>query len=302
MSKIVSQPLNHKNDKDAKLVQLKLMDRYRYRFQHIASSIVGDLNHNKLNAFWELRNSNAGDFVTPLLLKRYGFTPVHSYPQETLVFSCGSLMEKVPKDFSGFILGTGFMYRDSIRSIDKARILAVRGELTRNKIGAPKDTILGDPGLLVSRFLSRRQKKDYKLGIVPHFIDKKDKRIDRICEKHNRDVLLIDIQRRPIEVLQNIDKCEYILSSSLHGLVFADSLDIPNVWIVLSGRVSGEGFKFYDYNSALGKDQSPVIVTGDETLSDFIKQAIAPSSSTVEDVKTRLDHVFCLLREEVLHY
>jgi pyruvyltransferase len=277
------------------------MNKYGYQLQHVAASFVGGLRHNKIKAFWEIRYSNSGDFVTPMLLKRYGFTPVHSYPQDALIFSCGSLLEKVPADFSGYILGTGFMYRDSIRSFDKARILAVRGELTRNKIGAPKDIVLGDPGLLVSQFLSSRQKKQYKLGIIPHYVDKKDPRIGRICEKYNRDVLFIDIQSDLLDVVRNIDKCELILSSSLHGLVFADSLGIPNVWMILSDRVSGEGFKFHDHNSALGKSQDPVFVTGDETLSDFMMRASVPSSSTVEELKNKLDHAFCLLREEVLH-
>ena len=277
------------------------MNRYNYQLQHTAASIVGELNHNKIKAFWEIRYSNPGDLVTPMLLKRYGFTPVHSYPQEAVIFSCGSLLEKVPLDFSGFILGTGFMYRESIRSFDQARILAIRGELSRNKIGAPKDTVLGDPGLLVARFLSKRQKKRYTLGIIPHYVDKKDIRISKLREKYTREVLFIDIQSDPVEVLRNIDKCEFILSSSLHGLVFADSLGIPNIWMILSERVSGGGFKFYDYNSALGKDQKPVAISGDETLSDLIMQANAPANSTVEALTNKLDHAFCLLREEVLH-
>jgi pyruvyltransferase len=301
MPSIISRISNQKDKKNGKAPQSRLMNKYRYRLQHIASSIVGDFYHNKINACWEIRNLNAGDFITPMLLRRYGFTPVHGYPQEALVFSCGSLMEKVPADFSGFILGTGFMYHDSIRSFDKARILAVRGELTRNKIGAPKDTVLGDPGLLVSRFLTIRQKKRYKLGIIPHYVDKEDKRIGRICQNYNRDVLFINIQSDPLDVVQNIDKCELILSSSLHGLVFADSLGIPNIWMVLSDQVSGKGFKFRDYNSALGKDQDPVSVAGDETLSDFMARASMPSGSTVKELKNKLDHAFCLLREEVLH-
>ena len=277
------------------------MNKYQYRLTHIASSIVGNLYRNKIEAFWEIRYSNSGDLVTPMLLKQYGFTPVHCYPQEAAFFSCGSLLEKVPQDFSGFILGTGFMYRDSTSVFKKARIFALRGELSREKVGAPKGTILGDPGLLVARFLSRRQRKHYQLGIVPHYVDKKDGRIGRICEKYNREVLFIDIQKHPIEVLQNIDKCETIVSSSLHGLVFADSLDIPNVWVVLSDRVSGEGFKFHDYNSALGKNQSPVSITGDEAPSDFITQATAPSHLAVEETKNKLDQAFCQIKEELLH-
>jgi pyruvyltransferase len=281
-------------------IRVRTLDYYLYRLRRIASSTFGEMNHNGINAFWELRFSNSGDLITPVLLKFYGFTPVHSYPNEASLFSCGSIMEKVPQSFSGYILGTGFMYRDSIRSLTQARILALRGELTREKIGASKDTVLGDPGLLVSRFLRKRQKKQFKLGIIPHFVDKKDECIRKFSLAYPRDVLVIDIQGHPLDVLKNVDKCDYIVSSSLHGLVFADSLEIPNAWVTLSDRVSGKGFKFYDYNSALGKIQEPLIMTGSETPADFIKVACLPSNPTVEALKDKLDNAFRLLRTEVL--
>ncbi len=276
------------------------MNKVQYRLHLIAASFIGDVSRNKIEAYWYIKERNSGDLVTPMLLKRFGFTPVHSYPGDAKVFSCGSLLEKVPAGFSGFILGTGFMHGDSVRTFDKARILAVRGELTRNNIGAPTDTILGDPGLLVSRFLTSRQKKQYALGIVPHYVDKKDIRIYKFCKKYSKEVLFIDVQHDPLSVLRKIDQCDFILSSSLHGLVFADSLGIPNTWMILSGRVSGKGFKFYDYNSALKKDQNPVNVSGDEKLSDLVAQANIPPSLIVEEVKNNLDYAYRLLRTEVL--
>ena len=43
-----------------------------------------------------------------------------------------------------------------------------------------------------------------------------------------------------------------VLSSSLHGLVAADSFGVPNRHIVLSHKPKGDGFKFDDYYSAYG--------------------------------------------------
>jgi len=277
------------------------MNKIAYKFHLATATFIGDLFENRVEVYWYIKEKNSGDLVTPMLLKRYGFTPVHSYPREAKVFSCGSLLEKVPEDFSGFILGTGFMHGDSVRSFDKARILAVRGELTRNHVGAPKDTILGDPGLLVSRFFTRRQKKRYTLGVVPHYVDKKDVCIHTFCKRYSKEVLFIDIQQDPLTVLQKIDKCEFILSSSLHGLVFADSLDIPNIWMTLSGQVSGKGFKFYDYNSALKKKQNPVRILGDEKLSDLLAQACTPPSSLIVEIQNNLDRAYRVLRTEALH-
>ena len=276
------------------------MKNTEYKLRHIAASFIGNVSRNKVEAYWYIKEKNFGDLVTPMLLKRYGFTPVHSYPNEAKVFSCGSLLEKVPADFTGIILGTGFMHADSTRSLRQARILAVRGELTRNNLGAPRETVLGDPGLLVARFLTGRRKKRYTLGVVPHYVDKKDKRIRKFCEKYSHEVLFIDVQRDPLAVLRQIDQCNFILSSSLHGLVFADSLGIPNVWMVLSDQVRGKGFKFHDYNSALMKKQNPVYVSGDEKPSDFIAQASLASSSFVEEIKNNLDQAYCQLRSELL--
>ena len=131
------------------------MNKVNYKLHSISAALIGNVSGNRADAYWYIKEKNAGDLITPMLLKRYGFTPVHSYPAEAKIFSCGSLLEKIPAGFSGFIVGTGFMHGDSVRAFDKARILAVRGELTWNNIGAPADTVLGDPGLLVSKFLTK---------------------------------------------------------------------------------------------------------------------------------------------------
>jgi pyruvyltransferase len=58
-------------------------------------------------------------------------------------------------------------------------------------------------------------------------------------------------------VLTEIAQCRCILSSSLHGLIAADSFHIPNLHIVFSDRPLGDGYKFDDYYSAYGVQHSP---------------------------------------------
>jgi pyruvyltransferase len=275
------------------------MNRYIYRFQHIAASITGSVSHKpKIEACWANKEMNAGDLVTPILLKRYGFTPVFSYRNEAELFSCGSLLDKVSENFSGYLLGTGLMHGDVVKSFPNAKILAVRGELTRNNIGAPKDTILGDPGLLVSNYMTKRHEKKYVLGIIPHYTDKKDTRLHNLIRRHRKAILFIEIQANPLAVLKKIDQCEYILSSSLHGLVFADSLGVPNVWTILSGQVKGKGFKFHDYGSALKWKRDPVLISGNEKLAELVAQTSLPPLSVIEDTKNNLDYAYRLLKQE----
>ena len=275
------------------------MNRYVYRLNHIAGSVIGKVFAKpKIEACWANKELNAGDLVTPMLLKRYGFTPVFSYRNEAVLFSCGSLLDKVPEDFSGFVLGTGLMRGDVIKSLPNAKILAVRGELTRDNIHAPKDTILGDPGLLVAKFLTKRHEKSFVLGVIPHITDKQDLRVQNLIRRHQKEVHFINIQANPLAVLKQIDQCEYILSSSLHGMVFADSLGIPNLWIILSDRVQGKGFKFNVYGSAVKWKRDPMLFSGDEKLSELITQTSLPSLSVIEEIKNNLDHAFRLLKQE----
>ncbi len=256
------------------------------------SSVKGSLLQNSVHAFWWNNVRNFGDFITPLLLKHYGMTPIHSPIEQSKIVSTGSLLQCCPKNYSGYVLGTGLIYKRKI-NFKNAIVLALRGELTKECAGVSKDITLGDPGLLALKLLdgSRKQKK-FLLGIVPHYDDKKDDRIIRFISKYPKDILLIDVQRNPIYVFKKIDSCENILSSSLHGIVVADSLRIPNKWMVLSNKVIGAGFKFNDYFSALKEyDTVPEIIRGDEKLSFFIER-MRKTPSIVSECIDKIEGAF----------
>jgi pyruvyltransferase len=113
-------------------------------------------------------------------------------------------------------------------SFPKARVLALRGELSRQRVGATQNLALGDPGLLASKVMPRREQKKFTLGIVPHHLEKSNPVFGRLMRRLGHDVTLIDAQGKPQTVFASIDQCEHILSSSLHGLIVADS--VANHW------------------------------------------------------------------------
>jgi len=117
-----------------------------------------------------------------------------------------------------------------------------------------------------------------------------------IKKRYGDDVLVIDVMRNPLAVFEDIDKCDLILSSSLHGIVVADSLNIRNAWIHLSDRIVGKGFKFYDYFSAIGVRQNPLYIDGSESLSQLIKYSRKPPE-VIEAIKEELDSTFKSLRQ-----
>ena len=260
----------------------------------VISTIEGSLLGNKITAYWYTGDINFGDLITPHLLKLYGFTPV-CYPVERAqLLSTGSILHLAPEDYSGHIVGSGLI-KDTTLRLSKAKVWAVRGELTRERLGVPKSTVLGDPGLLSLKLLKQRQKRRYTLGIVPHFVDKKDARISMIEQRYKNDVLVIDVMRNPLVVFEDIDKCDFIISSSLHGIIVADSLNIPNAWIYLSDKVLGKGFKFHEYFSAIGRNHNPLYLDGSESLSQLLKHCQKPPEA-IEEVMENLDSTFRSLK------
>ena len=272
------------------------------RAYHVAwrqpTTLAGTIRGNGVRAYWFTAVVNFGDLITPLLLRHYGFTPILARVQDAEVVAAGSVLETMSQGYSGYIAGAGLV-SDCRREFAEAKVLAVRGKLTRQRIGAAGTVALGDPGLLVSDLLRARSTKQYRVGIVPHYTDRSDYRVRSIQKRYPDDVLVIDVMRRPLDVAADIDRCEAILSSSLHGIVTADALGIPRKWIQLSGAVAGGGFKFADYFSALDERQIPGELAGSESLTHLARSTFRPGSGRVERATDVLRAVFSGLADRL---
>jgi hypothetical protein len=127
------------------------------------------------------------------------------------------------------------------------QIRAVRGPYTREQVGAGCPDVYGDPALLLPRFHVPRFPKMHRVGIVPHYVDY------HLVKSIVKDCPVINVlNENPIEVADQICECEYIISSSLHGLIVANAYGIPAGWAEFSDDVNGAGFKFHDYYAAIG--------------------------------------------------
>jgi pyruvyltransferase len=228
------------------------------------------------------------------LLNSFGFTTSFASIGESDVVSVGSILQMLPEDYRGVILGSGLIWPEQ-RRFPHARILALRGVLTRDLLDAPGSTPLGDPGLLARRLIPKLPAKTATLGVIPHYADKRDSRITSWLERFAGEARFIDVEREPSAVLHDIASCEHVISSSLHGLICADALGVPNTWAVFSDRVVGGGFKFADYASAVGRELKPLSVSGNEPLSSLIESTSLPGQHIV-DVVHSLESVFSRFR------
>jgi len=242
---------------------------------------------NSIGAYWFTRVRNFGDLLNPDIFEYLGYHAVNVGINETKCIMVGSVIDFLPSNYNGSIIGAGLMFNQNV-VLPAARIFGLRGYLTKRNLNIKTNEItIGDPGLLVSEIYQLPHNKKYTLGIVPHYNDINDNKIKLLLDRNSDNVKIINVMDRPKKVLEKICECEHILSSSLHGLIVADSLNIPNTWIYLSSKVAGDGFKFYDYASSINRQISPKIITGYERIIELVQITQKPNQS-VSEVKARL--------------
>ena len=229
---------------------------------------------------------NFGDSINPLLFERiFDVCIKRGYPT-----NCGFCC-----DISKFRFG--------VRTYREVNPLILRGKLSHEvleRVNKKKysGVVYGDLGLLSSYLLEKKVGKRYAVGIVPHKFDYDNPKIEFLVRSIPNSVLL-DLREPPLETLNKIAECETIVSSSLHGLVAADSLGIPNMRIKLSnhGFDFDVDFKFDDYNSVFSGSRRYINLIDVENiegslLSEFMPDKICGdygiSGSEIKSCQERL--------------
>src|SRR5271154_4673165 len=205
-----------------------------------------------VKAYWWKERPNFGDALAPLLLERFADIKVEwdtiSHAQVT---SIGSILEHIPPLWDGYVLGSGKLFEFSRLHLHTktAKILSVRGPLSAR--GIPGSFTLGDPGLLAAELVGP-QEKTYDLGIMPHWQDKELVARFKALIPRQFEVLTIDPAGDPISILRQVGACRRLVTSSLHGMITADSFGMPRrVEICPAMLRDGGDFKFRDYSASI---------------------------------------------------
>lgn len=228
-------------------------------------------------------SKNWGDALNPVLIQKIsGKTPLiateytYHINSDPVYSAIGSVLEKANANNCGhgnlIVWGTGFISSQGRLKVQPKEICAVRGPLTRElllKQGYECPEIYGDPALLCPKFYRPESRKRYKLGIIPHYVDKNHAVINNF--QTNPDVLIIDVLGGIHNVVDQICSCQKIASSSLHGIIAADAYGIPSTWIKFSDNVVGGGFKFFDYFKSVGRiDEGPLVIQKNSSIDDIL--------------------------------
>ena len=169
---------------------------------------------------------------------------------QSVIFGTGFIGE-------GADLGGGnFQSKHSRKFCNPLNVIAVRGPLSRKKlldmrVECPEN--YGDPLLLMPCIYNKQKKAEEKtVGIIPHYIDKTSKnylQLKENLESNGYTVKFIDIVvgANYEKIIDEINSCEYIISSSLHGTMMGIVYKKKTIFTEFSKNVIGNGFKFDDF-------------------------------------------------------
>lgn len=222
---------------------------------------------------------NWGDDINvPLVKLISGKTPTcvrqgKAPPSESVYLAVGSILHWARSNT--IVWGPGFISANFGMKCQPKGLYAVRGPKSREKLlalGIKCPEVFGDPALLYPRFYKPKGiEKKYKLGVIPHYIDRGVPLVKTFQGKDN--VFVINIRGSINQVVDDICSCERVASSCLHGIICADAYGIPSTWIKFSEKVLGKGFKFRDYFASVGrKDTEPLVMGKDVTVQQILDQ------------------------------
>jgi hypothetical protein len=241
------------------------------------------MTDNLLRACWLASPApgNFGDILTPFILTHYGHNVKHVHwnnIDQADVICVGSIARIAVKGTK--VLGSGIMTAKEKLCAD-AHWVWVRGPLTRNRVlscGGTCPDIYGDPAMLLPRIYPRSSKVNYKIGIVPHHVDYE------LVKDQYPDIPVIDLLgNNPAEIIDKITQCQYVISSSLHGIIAAHAYGIPAAWGKFSNKIVGDNSKFYDHYQAMGLEarlssaENPIFQIGnynDSEIHNILSQEV----------------------------
>ena len=196
-----------------------------------------------------------------------------------------------------YVWGSGFFKDDNDSGLYRKnlKVCALRGQKTQDKLSyitnMKYDVPLADAGLLAHLFVDTKIDKKYEIGLIPHMSQLNDKCMKQLLAQDH--IHLIDIRRSAKEVIDDIAQCECILSSSLHGLIFADSLHIPSLHMFGDKELYGGNFKFEDYYSSFGIQDNPYVLDSENLpTKKMIVDRYSISGDLVEEKKQQLIDCF----------
>ncbi|KAL9182999.1 hypothetical protein ACHAXT_004786 [Thalassiosira profunda] len=256
--------INHRIAFDKHTIQTVhplLESRYKIRYNESGFNVIQFCPEDNMG---DIFGGYLGGYLAKLHNKTYD---VHCTGSSTpLRFSVtfalvGSIVNMALSDHwnQRIILGVGTISSGKLGRIGlrkDIKVLGVRGPKTRDQfieLGGINPSIVGDPGIFaypLFKDVIDKARADAivqkELCFISHYVDVG--RFSSLLPQYRNVTISASAKGSSLEnIFKTLATCKHIVSSSLHGVIFAHSMSIPAMPIQMSGKVFGGDHKFIDY-------------------------------------------------------
>lgn len=224
---------------------------------------------------------NIGDNISPVIVtyvaQLYGINLTKKISEIRHLYAIGSIITAGAQDctvWGSGLLNTQILYRLKNREI---KFQAVRGPLSRVVLidqGFDVPEVYGDPAILLPMIYNPTVEKRYKVSVITH--------MDESINFSGVAVHRINITTNDYKhFIDEIKASELVVSSSLHGIIFAESYGIKAILL----RPKSDLFKYYDYYFSTERYSFPIVNNITEALGT--KAAEIPDFSEMQKALIR---------------
>ncbi|MBU2982318.1 polysaccharide pyruvyl transferase family protein [Lentibacter algarum] len=251
------------------------------------------MNQTPLKLYWWNAKPNFGDALSQLVTAHAsGRAVVHAEPRDAEVFAVGSILQFARRVWGKegrpshrpTIWGTGMLGALRTDFVEHVDVAMLRGPITASLLGLKVESY-GDPGVLTSEALGKKPEQHDRIGLVLHHGQLGHPSVKALL-KSEPSVEYIDVQGTPEEVCPKIGACKHVISSSLHGLIVADSYGVPNTWL---DPLKQPRMKYYDYAAGIGR-VLPLPLKHDDIKAALpaMHEGALPYAASLAEAKQRL--------------
>lgn len=276
-----------KLDSKSKHLAIWLLRPFADKF--ILLNVRDKAKKNKVNVDYWKGSPNLGDYISPIIVKhllsKKGLDPEKTVNSTKHLFAVGSVITAGLQN--GTVWGSGILYttlgyRLKGRKLD---IRATRGPLTKMMLceyGFDAPCVYGDPAVFMKEiYCPKKARKTHKYGIIAH--KNGSKYIDN-PEVLDGSYKFIDIKTEDYKkFIDDICSVEYVISSSLHGIILAETYGVPAILV----KPDYSQFKYYDWYYATGRIDFPIV----ESLKE-VKEKEFLKVPNLDEMRKRLERAF----------
>ena len=206
------------------------------------------------------------------MLKRKNLTPDSPAKKSAILITVGSIISL--NHYNAVIWGSGIHTLTSLlktyrwRKIAKFDVRAVRGPITKQILEAAnydcRNVAFGDPAILMPLIYQPEVKeKKHNVSIITHwYFDNTD---SEIIESGAN---IIDVNTSDYKsFIDEIVSSKLVISSSLHGIILAESYGIPAVFLNRNNCMKKELIKYYDWYYSTGRYSVKIALSLEEAMS-----------------------------------